>query len=204
LNLKPIDPAIIQALIQNGPTTNNELHRIVQKICPCEEKTCRGHASKLAELGRIIRNKNGQYVEYSLNYSKNSLNLKLSKFLDELKEDSENPYDEIRKFFTKYTNSKKYFKLNQEKKFDFFIQGLDSVSIILRWYQLLLLLTIGGFGTSEIKQKARGLQKKYNQQLQELFQLYRKIDSSLARMIFSNVFDELYPRGKRKKEWIRI
>jgi len=204
LNLKPVDNAIIEALLQNGPTNNNELHRIVQKICPCTEKTCREHASKLAELGRINRNKKGQNIEYSLNYNKNDLHSKLSKFLDELTEDSESHFDKILKGFKKYGTSKKYSELKPEEKVGLFFLGSDSVNIVLGWYQLLLLLTIGGFGTSDIKQKARKLQKIYNRQLQELFQTYRKIDQSFARVIFSNVFDELYPRAKRPEDSILI
>ena len=204
MNIKPVDNAIFDALLQSGPTTSNELHRIVQKICPCTEKTCRAHATILADQGRIKRKNVGQSVEYSLNYNKESLDSKLSEFLDELIDDTKNPYDKIVKFFKKYQNSKKYSKIKLEKQNEIFFHGLDSVNIILRWYQLLLLMTIGGFATSDTKQKAKKLQKKYNQQLQELFQIYRKIDPSLARMIFSNVFDDLYPREKRPEDLVLI
>ena len=205
MNLKQVDKAIKQAIFENGPLFNNELHRKVHPICNCTEKTCRQHASVLAEFGEIKRKRIGpQKVEYSLNYDKNTLNSKLKNFLDELIEDTGKPYDKIQDFFTESIESKEYSELNEEKKFNFFIQGSDSVRIILRWYQLLLLLTNGGFGTSEIKQKSRELQKIYKHQLQELFQTYRKIDRSLARLIFSDVFDDLYPREKRPKDLVLV
>jgi len=204
LNTKPVDNAIFDALLQNGPTTSNELHRFVQEICPCTEKTCRAHATILADQGRIKRKNVGQSVEYSLSYDKESLDSKLSEFLDELIDDAQNPYVEVAKFFKKYQSSKKFSKIKLKKQNEIFFHGLDSVSVILRWYQLLLLMIIGGFAASDTKQKAKKLQKKYNQQLQELFRMYRKIDPSLARMIFSNVFDELYPRDKRSEDLVLV
>ena len=205
MNLKQVDIAIKQALFENGPLFNNELHRQVHPICNCTEKTCRQHASVLAEFGEIKRKRIGpQKVEYSLNYDKNTLNSKLKNFLDELIEDAEESYYKVIKIVSELTKTKEYSELKKEEQFDFFMGGSDSIRVILRWYQLLLLLTIGGFGTSDIKQKARKLQKKYNHHLQELFQIYRKIDPSLARMIFSDVFDDLYPKEKRSEDSILI
>jgi len=205
LNLKTVDIAIKQALFENGPLFNNELHRQVHPICNCTEKTCRQHASVLAEFGEIKRKRIGpQKVEYSLNYDKNTLNSKLKNFLDELIKDSEEPYDKVKKIVSEFTKTKEYSKLKKEEQFDFFIGGSDSIRVILRWYQLLLLLTIGGYGTSEIQFQARSLQKKYDDHLRELLKIYRKIDRSLARMIFSEVFNEIYPREKRPKDLVIV
>ena len=56
----------------------------------------------------------------------------------------------------------------------------------------------------ETKQKAKYIQKKYNQKLGELIDVYRKIDPALSRMILLNVFEDLYPREERPEDPILI
>jgi len=192
-----MEKAIISTLILNGPQTHNDLYKLISKKFGGSTSTFSKYLKTLVEQGKIYQKIDGQYREYSISTSKKALHLKLAKLLDELIADTQDSYVNVEKFFKKYQKSKKYSKIKHEEQNKIFFHGLDSVNIILRWYQLLLLITVGGFATSDTKQKARYLQKKYNQQLQELFQTYRKIDSSLARMIFSNILDELYPRNIR-------
>jgi len=192
-----MEKAIISTLILNGPQTYNDLYKLVSKKFGGSTSTFTKYLKTLVEQGKIYQKIDGQYREYSISTNKKALYSKLAKLLDELIVDTQDPYANVEKFFKKYQKSKKYSKIKHEEQNEIFFHGLDSVNIILRWCQLLLLITVGGFATSDTKQKARYLQKKYNQQLQELFQTYRKIDSSLARMIFSNILDELYPRNKR-------
>jgi len=192
-----MEKAIISTLILNGPQTYNDLYKLISKKFGGSTSTFTKYLKTLVEQGKIYQKIDGQYREYSISTSKKALHSKLAKLLDELIADTQDPYVNVEKFFKKYQKSKKYSKIKHEEQNKIFFHGLDSVNIILRWYQLLLLITVGGFATSDTKQKARYLQKKYNQQLQELFQTYRKIDSSLARMIFSNILDELYPRNIR-------
>jgi len=204
LNLDRVENGIKSVLILNGPKQYNELYKLMPKGTLCSTRTFTKYLKMLVEQGIVEEKIDGQYHIYSISNSKENLHSKLSKFLDVLIEDSERPFDKTLKGFQKYEKSKKYSKLNKEKQIDLFFLGSDSINIVLRWYQLLLLLTIGGFGTSEIKQKARRLQKEYDNHLRELFKTYRKIDRSLARMIFSEVFDDVYPKEKRSQDFTQI
>ncbi len=94
--------------------------------------------------------------------------------------------------------------MNRATQVEIFNNVLDSVNVILRWYPFVLLIARGGFTTSETKQNAKYIQKKYNQQLGELIDIYRKIDPALSRMILLNVFEDLYPRSERPEDPILI
>ena len=196
MNLNRFENAIFETLNRNGPQRYLRLYELVCLNCKCSTRTFTKYLKTLVEQGIINEKIDGQNHEYSIIKDKKDLHSKLSNFLDELTDDAQNPYNNIVKFFKKYKNSKKFSKLQHEKQIEIFFHGLDSVNVILRWQQLLYLITIGSFDTSETRQKAKELQKKYNQQLKELFDIYRKIDPSISRMIFSNVFNELQPIKK--------
>jgi len=190
---KDVDKSIIEALIP-GYQTYNKLWNLVKPVC--SSKTFDNHLKILVSKGKIKRRENGQYVEYYLIDNKEIFDSKLSQFVEMLNHDAINEYPKVIRYFKKFQKLK-YSKIKHEDQIKIFFQGLDSVNLILRWHQLLLLIIIGRFVTSDTNQKAKELQKKYNQQLQELFQVFRRMDPSLSRTIFSNVFEDLYPRKYR-------
>jgi len=197
LSLNRFENAIFKALHRNGPQIYSRLYEIVKSDCDCSTRTFTKYLKGLVNQGILNEKINGQNHEYYISNNKEELSSKLSDFLNELNDDAQKPYNNIIKFFKKYKNSKKFYKLQHEKQIEIFFHALDSVNVILRWHQLLYLITMGSFATSEIRQQANILQKKYNTQLRELFNIYKQIDPSISRMIFSNVFNDLYPRDKR-------
>jgi len=167
-------------------------------------KTFTKYLKILVEEDLVNKKEIGQYREYSIGKNKKDLHLKLSKFLNMLNDDAQKPYNDILEILKKYKNKKKYSNLNRATQIEIFDNVLDSVNVILRWHPFLLLITRGGFTTSEIKQKAKYIQKKYSQELGELIDLYRQIDPALSRMILLKVFDDLYPRARRPEDQILI
>jgi len=198
--LNRTEKAIISTLSQFGPQIYVRLFELMPKEHLCSTKTFTKYLTGLVDQGIVEKKEDGQNRIYSLLVNKKMLHLKYSKFLDKLIEDSKNPYSEIRKFFTIYKKPIKYSDLKHEEKIDIYFKILDCVGIILKWYQFLMLFTVGGFGTYEIQKKAKKLQKKYNQQLKELIGNYRKIDPALCRGIPYTVFDDLYPREERPED----
>jgi len=180
------------------------LYELTRHTLPMSIKTFTKYLRILFEEDLVNQKEIGQNREYSIGKNKKELQLKLSKFLNKLNDDTQKPYNEILEIFKKYKNKKKYSKLNRATQIEIFNNVLDSVNVILRWYPFVLLITRGGFTTSETKQKAKDIQKKYNQQLGELIDLYRQIDPALSRMILLNVFEDLYPREERPEDPILI
>jgi len=187
---KSVDDIICETLLQNGTQTFNQLCILAKDVR--SNKTIAVHLQALRKQGIVERKKRGQYVEYSLNHSQEALDAKFVKLLDKLEKDSRIDYPKIIEHFKKFQKTKTS-RLKHNDSVKIFFYGLDSVELIFRWYRLLLLMVMGGFGTSEITHKAKELQKTYNQQIQELFQTLRSIDPSISRMIFNNIFNDLYP-----------
>lgn len=204
MSLNPYEKAIIDTLLRNGPQNFNHLYELTYHNLELSIKTFTKYLRILFEQGSINKKEIGQNREYSIRKSQEDLQLKFSKFLNKLNDDTQKPYNDILEIFKKYKNKKKYANLKRATQIEIFNNVLDSVEVILRWHPLLLLIIRGGFTTSEIKQKAKGIQKKYNQQLGELIDLYRQIDPALSRMILLKVFENLYPREERPEDPILI
>ena len=187
---KNIDQAIIQTLLSNGLTTSNELHRLTQEIVSCTQKTFSKHALILAEEGKIQRKVVGQYVEFSVSNNEEEYVTNASTYLDKIFLESEEYFPKVIK------KLKSFEKRNREKNLTFKNMMLTNdigtyySNIILNNSKILSLMIYGGFSDSDTKQKARELQAKYNQQLQELFQSIRKIGSQFAIQIFMMVLSE--------------
>jgi len=204
LSLNPYEKAIFDTLLRNGPQNFNHLYELTNHNLQLSIKTFTKYLRNLFDEGLVNKKEIGQNREYSIAKSQEDLQLKFSKFLNKLNDDTQKPYNDILEIFKKYKNKKKYSDLNRATQIEIFNNVLDSVEVILRCHPLLLLIVRGGFTTSEIKQKAKDIQKKYNQQLGELIDLYRQIDPVLSRMILSNVFEDLYPREERPEDPIII
>lgn len=200
----PYEKAIVDTLLRNSPLNFTPLYDLTCHNLPLSIKTFTKYLGILVENDFVNKKEIGQNREYSIGKNKKELQLKLSKFLTKLNDDSQKPYNDILEFFKKYKDKKKYLKLNRATKIEIFNNVLDSVNVILRWYPFVLLIARGGFTTSETKRKAKDIQKKYTQQLGELIDIYRQIDPSLSRMILLSVFEDLYPRAERPEDSILI
>jgi len=204
LSLNPYEKAIFDTIYRNDPLNFLHLYELTYHNLPMSIKTFTKYLKSLVDEDLVNKKEIGQNREYSIGKNKKELQLKFSKFLNKLIDDTQKHYNEILEIFKQYKNKKKYSKLNRATQIEIFDNVLASVSVILRAHPLLLLIVRGGFTTSETKQKAKDIQKKYNQQLGELIDLYRQIDPALSRMILLNVFEDLYPREERPEDPILI
>ena len=196
MSLDSVQNVIIFTLFVNGPQRWTNLFNLMPPENKCSTRTFSKYLEILVNQEIVERKIDGKQPIYSLFKSKKRFNLKLSKFLDGLKEDSDKGYLDLRNFFKGFKPNK-YSKLKHEKQIGIFFTLLDSLGVILNWYQLLLVITVGGLGTAEIQQKAKKIRKKYDQQLEELINTYRKFEPELCRTIPFNILDNLYPREKR-------
>jgi len=186
--------AIHDALHQNGPQTFNKLYSLVIGIEKCSNKTFARHLSILVEIGKVKKREDGQKREYSLpKIDKNELDANLSKFLGFLLNDIKKHHPLVKERLKKKQKSRKYKDLSSHDQLAIYYTLSDSVILTLNWSKMTHLMIVAGFSTTENRQKAKELQKLYNQILRDYFAIARKIHFPIGQELFIDVLDDIKP-----------